>query len=135
VTALALLALALAACGTTSGGGSEANSSTGSGASTIECRATQTVNVTEDFPGCVTIAVNQPVTFVNPAGSGTYARLSLGVASLCDTNPNAPKDLQDPGFEIDPGQRHVLTFTVKGSYTITWNEKDAPVGILTIVVR
>jgi plastocyanin len=122
--ALISLLLTLDACGAAS---SARLSPTATGGSGVSCKTSQTIelDVSSFDSQCVTVMSNQPVTFDDPpydattATGGGHHLICIGEDTVCDTNPDVPKDLESPGFEIFPGQRHVVTFTKPGTYDIT----------------
>jgi hypothetical protein len=119
-----LLTLALGGCGAIS---SVQNTPTATSESGVSCVTSQTIEL--DFyyfnSQCVIVISNQQVTFDDPvyntttATGGAHHIICVGEGSVCDTNPDVPKDLESPGFEIFPGQRHVVIFTKPGIYDIT----------------
>jgi hypothetical protein len=133
LTALALL-LALAGCGATAASGQPSATDTSTPA--LQCQATQTITFDSYlFPySCVQVIVNQPVTFDNLESSHTYFHFCLGDGSVCETNPSVSKNLQDPGFELDPGKKEIVVFTTPGTYYVTQIGKDA-YGTMQIVVK
>lgn len=113
------LTLALGACGKQAAdGGPGAN--TGGGNTGSSCATSQTVDLAQvDFAvHCVTVSANQPVTFNDPSATGGIHIICTGQNAQCATNADAPKDLAAPGFQIQQGQTHQVTFTKAGTYNI-----------------
>lgn len=115
-----VLTLALGACGkkaSDGGPGANTGSNTGSGSS---CKTSQTVDLGQvDFVDhCVTVSANQAVTFNDPSSTGGIHIICTGENAQCAAAAGAPKDLDAPGFQIQPGQTHQVTFTTPGTYKI-----------------
>lgn len=91
------------------------------------CPTTQTIKLDVDSFDvfCVQVKANQPVTFDDPpydqatATGGGHHIICVGVNAVCDANPDVPKDLELPGFDIMPGAQHMVTFTKAGTYKVT----------------
>lgn len=119
-----ILPLILSACGSTA---SNQPSATNTPDASQSCAVTQTIKLDVDSFDvfCVQVKANQPVTFDDPpydqatATGGGHHIICVGVNTVCDTNPDVPKDLESPGFDIMPGQRHTVTFTKPGTYDVT----------------
>ncbi len=128
-----MLALALSACGKRAAdGGPGAGTGTGTGSA---CTTTQTVSLGQvDFVDhCVTVSANQPVTFDDPASTGGIHIICTGQNAQCVADATAPKDLASPGFQIQPGQKHEVTFTQAGTYKIACTVH--PAMNLTLIVK
>lgn len=123
VCLLALTGCAATAATSTLGG----NSSAGSGSSTdivngIDCSAhSQTITMgMADFGGyCYTVFADQPVTFVDPASTGSTHFICTGTQGVCQAGAHAPADLAAPGFKIDGGHQQQVTFATPGVYHLT----------------
>ncbi len=126
------LTLVLGACGKPAAdGGPNANNGSGSSA----CAVSQTVSLGQvDFVNhCVTVSANQVVTFDDPAATGGIHIICAGKDAQCIANPGAPKDLGSPGFQIQPGQQHQVTFTTPGTYQIACTVH--PAMNMTLIVK
>ena len=116
--------LILSACGVAA---SSQRSATTTPDANQSCPATQTIKLDIDRFDvfCVQVKANQPVTFDDPpydqatATGGGHHIICVGVNTVCDTNPDVPKDLESPGFDIMPGQQHTVTFAKPGTYDVT----------------
>lgn len=128
------LVLALGACGkpAADGGPGAGTGTSGNGSS---CKTTQTVSLGQvDFVDhCVTVSANQAVTFDDPSSTGGIHIICTGENAQCVADANAPKDLGSPGFQIQPGQQHQVTFTTPGTYKIACTVH--PAMNMTIVVQ
>lgn len=128
------LVLALGACGkpAADGGPGAGTGTSGNGSS---CKTTQTVSLGQvDFVDhCVTVSANQAVTFDDPSSTGGIHIICTGENAQCVADANAPKDLGSPGFQIQPGQQHQVTFTTPGTYKLACTVH--PAMNMTVVVQ
>lgn len=108
---LLVLALSLVACGKQPGGGNTSPSSTV--AQEVQMSA---VDFTAD---AITAKANQPFKFVDPADTGGIHTICTGNNGTCETDANAPQDLQGKGFDIQAGDTKTVTFDKPGTYKIT----------------
>lgn len=105
VMAWLLLAIPLAACGAT-------HASTPSG--------TEIDTTSSNFvQHAVTTSAGQTIRFVDPATSGAFHQLCLGINQQCDTAAQGPAKLMSPGFTLNAGQTVNVTFPTAGTYQIT----------------
>lgn len=134
VVPLALtLTLALGACGKPAAGGGPGTGST-TGAAGGGCTTSQTITLTVDnfASSCYTVSANQPVTFDDPSASGGIHIICTGQDAKCDSQAGAPSELSAPGFQIQPGQQHKVTFTTAGTYKIACTVHPAMNLTLTV---
>jgi plastocyanin len=126
-----MLTLALGACGKPAADGGPG----GGGSTSAACAASQTISLTgTDFATkCVTVTANQAVTFDDPTSGGGVHIICTGKDAQCSAVANAPTDLGAPGFQIQPGQQHQVTFTTAGTYQIACTVH--PAMNMTIVVK
>lgn len=112
-----LLTLALGACGKSAADGGPGG---GGGSTTASCATTQTISLaaTDFVSKCVTVAANQAVTFDDPTSTGGVHIICTGKDAKCVADANAPKDLGAPGFPIQPGEQHQVTFATPGTYQL-----------------
>jgi plastocyanin len=126
------LTLALGACGKpAAGGGPGGSSSTASGGG---CTTSQTIMLTVDnfASNCYTVTANQAVTFDDPSSTGGVHIICTGQDAKCDAQAGAPSDLSAPGFQIQPGQTHQVTFATAGTYKIACTVHPAMNMTLTV---
>ena len=129
-----MLTLALTACGKpAAGGGPGANTGSSSGGSG-GCVTSQTISLaqTNFVNSCQTVSANQPVTFDDPTATGGIHIICTGQNAQCVADANAPKELASPGFQIQPGQTKVVTFTTPGTYKIACTVHPAMNLTLTV---
>ncbi len=129
-----MLTLALVACGKPAadggpGAGGGSSSSGGGGCSTSQTIDLGQVNFVNT---CATVSANQPVTFNDPTATGGIHIICTGSNAQCVADPNAPKELAAPGFQIQPGQTKVVTFTTPGTYHIACTVHPAMNLTLTV---
>ena len=73
----------------------------------------------DDFAShSLTVKVNTPFKFVDPSDSGGLHIICAGDNGKCIADANAPKELADPGFQINAGDTKTVTFTNPGTYHI-----------------
>lgn len=125
------LTLALGACGKPAADGGPG----GGGTTSAACSTTQTISLTgTDFAiKCANVSANQAVTFDDPTNGGGVHIICTGKDGQCVAAANAPTDLGSPGFQIQPGQQHQVTFTTPGTYQIACTVH--PAMNMTIVVK
>jgi plastocyanin len=126
------LTLALGACGKpAAGGGPGGSSSTANGGG---CTTSQTISLTVDnfASNCYTVTANQAVTFDDPSSTGGVHIICTGQDAKCDTEAGAPTELSAPGFQIQPGQTHQVTFATPGTYKIACTVHPAMNMTLTV---
>lgn len=122
---LLILTLGLAACGQTSNG-SGGGAQGGASANEVE------MGVANFVQSSVTIEKGQSVHFVVQQ-SGAAHILCTGKNGQCDTGASASKDLDSPGFTIQPGESHDVRFDNAGTYAVTCTLH--PMMNLVITVR
>lgn len=128
------LTLALGACGKpAAGGGPGANTGSGNG-NGGGCTTSQTITLTVDnfASSCYTVSANQAVTFDDPSSTGGVHIICTGMDAKCDAQAGAPSELSAPGFQIQPGQTHQVTFTTPGTYHIACTVHPAMNMTLTV---
>jgi plastocyanin len=127
------LTLALGACGKPAAGGGP-GAGTGSTGAGGGCVTSQTITLTIDnfANSCQTVSANQAVTFDDPTSTGGVHIICTGQHAQCVANATAPKDLGSPGFQIQPGQQHQVTFTTPGTYQIACTVHPAMDLTLTV---
>ena len=115
---LALLSLALAACG-----------------QSATAAPNEVGMVAADFSRTsITIKAGQAVHFTDAAGTGGTHAICLGSDGNCDTAANGPQALKSPGFTINPGDpAKDVTFDTPGTYKITCSIH--PAMNLTVIVQ
>lgn len=106
---LLLGALAASGCGKTPGGGGPTTSGP---VDHIEMDATNFAQ------SAITIKSGVPFKFVDPTDTGGLHIICAGDNGKCIADANAPKDLADPGFTINPGESKTVTFDKPGTYRI-----------------
>ncbi len=137
VVPLALtLTLALGACGkpAANGGPGAGTGGTTGGGGGGGCVTSQTITLTIDnfANSCYTVSANQPVTFDDPTATGGIHIICTGAQAKCVADPNAPAALAAPGFQIQPGDQHQVTFTTPGTYKIACTVHPAMDMTLTV---
>lgn len=125
------LTLALGACGKPAAGGGPGGTSSSSGGG---CTTSQTITLTVDnfASSCYTVSANQAVTFDDPSSTGGVHIICTGKDAKCDSQAGAPTELGAPGFQIQPGQTHQITFTTPGTYQIACTVHPAMNMTLTV---
>lgn len=104
-----LLLLSFSACGKTPGA-TQTSSST---------PANEVQMGTDNFvQTSLTVAAGTSVIFKDES-SGAPHIICVGKNGQCQSNANAPKAIQNPGFNINPGSTKNVTFTKAGTYDIT----------------
>jgi plastocyanin len=128
-----MLTLALGACGKPAAGGGP-GAGTGSTGSGGGCTTSQTIELTVDnfASSCYTVKANQPVTFDDPSSTGGVHIICTGAQAKCAAEAGAPTDLSAPGFQIQPGQTHQVTFATPGTYHIACTVHPAMDMTLTV---
>lgn len=107
---LLLGTMAVAGCGKTPGG---------TGSTTPSGPVDQvTMDATNFVQHSVTVKSGTPFKFVDPSDSGGLHVICAGENGKCIADPNAPKELGDPGFTINPGDTKTVTFDKPGTYHI-----------------
>ena len=99
-----LLALTIAGCGGSSGGGS--GNELDMGAASF----TQT---------SITLSTGQALHMVDSQDSGGTHMICVGQNGKCDSNSSGPSELADPGMAFSPGTTKDVTFSTAGSYHLT----------------
>jgi plastocyanin len=105
---LLLGAIAAAACGKTPGG----NTASSGPVNHVDMDATDFV------VSSITVKAGVPFNFVDPSDTGGLHVICAGDNGKCIADPNAPKELADPGFQINPGETKTVTFDKAGTYHI-----------------
>lgn len=108
---LLVLALALVACGKQPGGGNTGPSSTAA--------QQVTMDATDFLSTAITAKAGQEFKFVDPSDTGGIHTICTGSNGTCQTDANAPQDLQGKGFDIQAGETKAVTFDKPGTYKIT----------------
>jgi plastocyanin len=126
-----MLTLSLGACGKAATDSGPGGSSSTPGSS---CTTSQTIALTVDnfAASCYTVTANQPVTFDDPSATGGVHIICTGAQAKCVADANAPTELAAPGFQIQPGQTKVVTFTTPGTYKIACTVHPAMDMTLTV---
>lgn len=106
---LLLVVLAVAGCGKTPGGGG--NTTTGP----VDKVEMDAVNFVQSS---ITIKAGVPFKFVDPSDTGGLHIICAGDNGKCIADANAPAELADPGFQIQPGETKTVTFDKPGTYHI-----------------
>lgn len=104
---LLIVAFLAAGCGKTPGGQTSAGPA-------------DHVNLTAvDFAqSAITIKAGTAFKFVDPSDTGGLHIICTGENGKCQADANAPSDLADPGFTINPGETKTVTFDKPGTYHI-----------------
>lgn len=102
-------AIAAAGCGKTPGG---ANTGPSGPVDQVEMDAVNFVQTS------ITIKAGVPFKFVDPSDTGGLHVICAGDNGKCIADANAPKELADPGFQINPGETKTVTFDKAGTYHI-----------------
>ncbi len=105
---LLLGAIAAAGCGKTPGGGSTVSGPVDH----VEMDATNFA------VSSVTIKAGVPFKFVDPTDTGGLHIICTGHNGKCIANADAPSELADPGFTINPGDTKTVTFDKPGTYQV-----------------
>jgi plastocyanin len=108
VPLLLLGVIAAAGCGKTPGGN---NTATGP-VDHVQLDATNFVQ------SQITIKSGVPFKFVDPSDTGGLHIICTGQNGKCIADANAPSELADPGFTINPGETKTVTFDKPGTYQI-----------------
>lgn len=105
---LLLGAMAAAGCGKTQGG------------STTPSGPVDHVDLTvADFAQtAITVKSGTPFNFVDPSDTGGLHIICAGDNGKCIADANAPKELANPGFTINPGETKTVTFATPGTYHV-----------------
>jgi plastocyanin len=129
-----MLTLALGACGKQAAGGGPGTGTGSTGGGGGGCTTSQTITLTVDnfASSCYTVSANQAVTFDDPSSTGGVHIICTGAQAKCAAEPGAPTDLSAPGFQIQPGQTHQVTFTTAGTYHIACTVHPAMDMTLTV---
>lgn len=129
-----MLTLALGACGKPAAGGGPGTGTGSTGNSGSSCTTSQTITLTVDnfASSCYTVKANQAVTFDDPSSTGGVHIICTGHQAKCEAEAGAPTDLNAPGFQIQPGQTHQVTFTTPGTYHIACTVHPAMDMTLTV---
>lgn len=106
---LLLGAIAAAGCGKTPGGNTAGNSGP------VDNVHMDAVNF---VVSSITVKAGVPFKFVDPSDTGGLHVICAGENGKCVADPNAPKELADPGFQINPGETKTVTFDKPGTYHI-----------------
>lgn len=107
---LLLGAIVAAGCGKTPGG----NTSNGPSGPVDHVDLTAT-----DFAQTsIEVKAGTPFKFINPSDTGGLHIICAGDNGKCIANPDAPKELADPGFTTNPGDTTTVTFDKPGTYHI-----------------
>ena len=106
---LLLGALAASGCGKTPGG---ANTGPSGPVDHVEMDATNFA------VSAVTIKAGVPFKFVDPTDTGGLHIICTGHNGKCIANADAPTELADPGFTINPGDTKTVTFDKPGTYQV-----------------
>lgn len=104
---LLIAAFMVAGCGKTPGG----NATTGP-TNEVQMDAVNFVQTS------VTIKAGTAFKFVDPSDTGGLHIICAGHSGKCIANANAPAELADPGFTINPGETKTVTFANPGTYQI-----------------
>ncbi|HEU5348560.1 MAG TPA: plastocyanin/azurin family copper-binding protein [Ktedonobacterales bacterium] len=121
---LLLGAIAAAGCGKTPGG---ANTGPSGPVDHVD------LTTTDFAQTAITIKAGVPFKFVNPSDTGGLHIICAGDNGKCIANPDAPKELADPGFTTNPGDTTTVTFDKPGTYKIACTVH--PAMNLTITVE
>ncbi|HEY7850595.1 MAG TPA: hypothetical protein VIC27_11055 [Ktedonobacterales bacterium] len=127
------MTLALGACGKPAAGGGPGGTGN-TGGTGGGCTTSQTITLTVDnfANSCYTVSANQPVTFDDPSATGGIHIICTGAQAKCAAEPGAPSELSAPGFQIQPGQQHQVTFTTAGTFHIACTVHPAMDMTLTV---
>ena len=106
---LLLGAIAAAGCGKTPGG---TNTGPSGPVDHVEMDATNFA------VSAVTIKAGVPFKFVDPTDTGGLHIICTGHNGKCIANADAPSELADPGFTINPGDTKTVTFDKAGTYQV-----------------
>ena len=108
---LLLGAIVAAGCGKTPGTGNTTQAPSG---------PVDHVDLTQtDFAQtAITVKAGTPFKFINPSDTGGLHIICAGDNGKCIANPDAPKELGDPGFTTNPGDTTTVTFDKPGTYQI-----------------
>jgi plastocyanin len=128
--AMAVVALLLAACGTTTSGTASTPTVTPAPTDTPQPSPTPTTGTSAaatismgstSFAGnkSVTIKAGQAVLFDDPAASGGIHNLVTGRNGTYQAMPGAPSAFTPSGIPFSPGTSTAIVFPTAGTYTIT----------------
>jgi len=106
---LLLGAVAASGCGKTPGG---TNTGPSGPVDHVEMDATNFA------VSAVTIKAGVPFKFVDPTDTGGLHIICTGHNGKCIANADAPSELADPGFTINPGDTKTVTFDKAGTYQV-----------------
>ena len=106
---LLLGAVAASGCGKTPGGNNPAPSGP---VTQVEMDATNFV------VSSVTVKSGVEFKFVDPTDTGGLHIICAGHNGKCIANADAPSELADPGFTINPGDTKTVTFDKPGTYQV-----------------
>ena len=106
---LLLGAVAASGCGKTPGG---TNTGPSGPVDHVEMDATNFV------VSAVTIKAGVPFKFVDPSDTGGLHIICAGHNGKCIANADAPSELADPSFTINPGDTKTVTFAKAGTYQV-----------------
>ena len=106
---LLLGAVAASGCGKTPGGNNPAPSGP---VTQVEMDATNFA------VSAVTVKAGVAFKFVDPTSTGGLHIICAGHNGKCIANADAPSELADPGFTINPGDTKTVTFDKPGTYQI-----------------
>lgn len=106
---LLLGAIVAAGCGKTPGGNTSAPSGPVDHVDLTQTDFAQTA---------ITVKAGTPFKFINPSDTGGLHIICVGHNGKCIANPDAPKELADPGFTTNPGDTTTVTFDKPGTYDI-----------------
>ena len=106
---LLLGATAVAGCGKTPG-----TSNPGSSGPVTQVE----MDATNFAVSAVTIKAGVPFKFVDPSDTGGLHIICAGHNGKCIANADAPAELADPGFTINPGDTKTVTFAKAGTYQV-----------------
>lgn len=116
----AVAVMALAGCGSSSGGGSASGNE-------VDFGPTNFVQTS------VTVQAGQAVHFVDPQASGGTHNLCIGSNGQCDSSGKGPSALHNPGMMLSPGDTKDVTFDTAGTFTVTCTFH--PSMLLTVTVQ
>lgn len=66
----------------------------------------------------ITVKAGTAFKFVDPSDTGGLHIICAGDNGKCIADANAPAELADPGFTINPGETKTVTFDKPGTYHI-----------------
>lgn len=104
-----LLLVGFTACGKTPGA---AQTSTSTPANEVLMGTDNFVQTT------LSVAAGTPVIFHDQSDGAPHI-ICIGKDGQCTASSTAPKDIVNPGFNINPGDSKNITFTTAGTYDIT----------------